>query len=47
MPRIINKVMDLGYHNKFTFPITILIYARVFEITIAAVKLVYFFIKNT
>lgn len=47
MPGIINKVMNLSYHNKFTFPITILIHACIIEITIAAVKLVYFFIKNT
>lgn len=46
MPGIINRVMDLCYYNKFTFAIIILIYAHTFEIMIAAVKLVHFFIKN-
>lgn len=47
MPGIINREMNPCYYSKFILAIIILIYAHVFEIMIAAVKLVHFFIRNT
>lgn len=47
MPGIINSEINLCYYSKFILAIIILIYAHVFEMMVAAVKLVHFFIKNT